>query len=373
VPSLHAIAGELQADTLTAQQTLGLYAAGVSVAILLCGVLSDALGRRPVTLASLLLFAAASAWAALAPNIGLLIAARVAQGFCAGAGGVIAFAIVQDTFPSAAAQRTIAVIFMLGCVEQIAAPILGGWLQATLGWRPVFWFLALYGCVLLALGLRVLDESLPAARRVPLRWKNMASNYLRCLSHLPFMLMAASIGLGFGGFALYTGAASSYVLNILGLSETDFGWLFTPLAAGMALGSAAAGRCAQTPVKRLARIGFACMTGAALLSIAYTAWFTPAVPAATLPLLLYTFGLALTLPGMMVTLLSVFPEMRGMAASMQGFVQVMAFALFSGLLAPLVMDSAQALAWTHLGLTFAGALVWERGLRILRAQVRQND
>jgi DHA1 family bicyclomycin/chloramphenicol resistance-like MFS transporter len=364
VPSLHAVIGEFRADPLTAQQSLGLYAAGVSVAILVCGALSDSLGRRPVTLAALALFAAASAGAALAPGIGALIAARLLQGLCAGAVGVIAFAIVQGRFASAQAQRAIAVIFLLGTIEQIAAPVLGGWLQTTWGWRSVFWCLAAFGVALLALGWRVIDESLPAADRVPLRWRDISANYLRCLRHLPFMLMAGALGLSFGGFALYTGAASSYVLDILHLSETDFGWLFIPLALGMALGSLLAERLAQgVPARRLARIGFALMFAAALIGIGYAAWFTPAVPYATLPLFLYASGLGLVVPGMMVTILSIFPTMRGLAASMQGFVQVMLFAVFSGLLAPLVYDSAQALAWTHLGLLVAGALAWEAGWR----------
>jgi DHA1 family bicyclomycin/chloramphenicol resistance-like MFS transporter len=366
VPSLRAITDEFQADPLTAQQTLGLFAAGVSVAILLCGALSDALGRRPLTLAALALFIATSAVAALAPGLGVLIVARLLQGICAGAAGVIAFAVVQGTFAPTQAQRVIATLFMLGCVEQIAAPVLGGWLQTTLGWRSVFWFLAAFGSLLLALGWRSLDETLPAADRVPLRLGSMAGNYLRCARHLPFMLMAGALGLGMGGFALYTGAASAYVLNILQLSETDFAWVFVPLALGMALGSWVAGRCAhRVPVKRLVRIGFAVMAAAALASIGYTAWWTPAVPYATLPLLLYAFGIALATPGMMVTILSTFPRMRGLAASMQGFVQVLLFALIAGWLAPLLFHSAQALAWAHLGLLMAGALAWEAGWRRL--------
>jgi DHA1 family bicyclomycin/chloramphenicol resistance-like MFS transporter len=367
VPSLHAVIAEFEADPLTAQQTLGLFAAGASVAILFCGALSDALGRRPVTLFFVALFAAMCVWAALAPTLGLLIAARLMQGICTGAVGVIAFAIVQGKFESAQAQRVIAVIFLLGCAEQIAAPVIGGWLQAALGWRSVFWCLAAFGVLLLLLAWRVLDETLPIGERVPLRWNALAANYLRCLRHLPFMLMACALGLGFGGFALYTGAASSYVMDILHLSETDFGWLFTPLALGMAFGSLAAGYFARRlPVKHLTRIGFAVALAAALAGVGYAAWFAPAVPWATLPLLLYTFGLAVAVPGMMVTILSIFPGMRGLAASMQGFVQVMLFALVSGLLAPLVFDSAQALAATHLGLLAAGALAWEAGWRRLQ-------
>ncbi|MDR2196091.1 MAG: multidrug effflux MFS transporter [Gallionellaceae bacterium] len=365
VPSLHAVTGEFQADPLAAQQTLSVFALGVSLAILFCGTLSDSLGRRRVTLVALVVFALTSAAAALAPDLNALIVLRLLQGICAGAGGVIAFATVQGKFAPADAQRMIATLFILGSVEQIIAPVLGGWLQTTLGWRSTFWFLAAFGCLLLAMSLRALDETLPAADRVPLRLRPIAANYLTCLCHLPFMLMAVALGLGMGGFALYTGAASPYILEILRLSETDFGWLFTPLALGMAAGSFAANRYAhKATANRLTRIGFALTIVAALISIGYTAWFTLAIPYATLPLFLYAFGIALATPGMMVTMLSLFPRMRGLAASMQGFVQVMLFALIAGLLAPLLFHSAQALAWTHLALLVAGLVAWEAGIRI---------
>jgi len=68
------------------------------------------------------------------------------------------------------------------------------------------------------------------------------------------------------------------------------------------------------------------------------------VPWAVLPLMVYTFGLAVAMPAIQVGALALFPENRGLASSMLAFIQMMSFALISGLVAPLLFGSAFKLA-----------------------------
>jgi DHA1 family bicyclomycin/chloramphenicol resistance-like MFS transporter len=68
------------------------------------------------------------------------------------------------------------------------------------------------------------------------------------------------------------------------------------------------------------------------------------VPWAVLPLMVYTFGLAVAMPAIQVAALGLFPDNRGLASSMLAFIQMMAFALVSGLVAPLLFGSAFRLA-----------------------------
>ncbi|WP_124080127.1 multidrug effflux MFS transporter [Pigmentiphaga humi] len=362
LPSFHAIGASLQASPLAVQQTLSFYMAGMSVMMLFYGTLSDSLGRRPVMLVSLLLFTLTSALAALATSIEMLIAVRVLQGLCGGAGMVIARAMVQDRFRGSEAQRMMAMITMVFGVAPALAPVIGGWLQAALGWRSVFWFLALFGAALWAVSRKVLGETLPAEQRTPFRLRPIAANYLRAARSRRFMLMAGGVAMVFSGLPLYVGSASAYVMTILGKPETAFGWLFIPMVGGMMLGSAVASRLAhRVPAERMIRVGFCVMGAGVLISACYTSLFAVRVPYAVLPFMLYTFGLSLASPGMTVIVLSVFPQMRGLAASMQGFIQMMLFALISGLLAPLVFGTAQGLAWTHLAGLAIGMALWKTG------------
>jgi len=216
-----------------------------------------------------------------------------------------------------------------------------------------------------------LRETLPPAGRTPFDLRSIAANYRRSMASPRFMLMSAGIGLAFCGLPLYVGSAAAYIMDILHLPETAFAWLFVPMVGGLMLGSAMASRYAhRIPAERMVRLGFLVMGFGVVLSVIYTSLFTAAVPYAVLPFVFYTFGLSLASPSMTVIALSIFPEMRGLAASMQGFIQMALFALVSGLVAPMVFGSAAGLAWTHALLLAAGLGFWEAGGRARAAGPR---
>ncbi|MDO4682948.1 MAG: multidrug effflux MFS transporter [Lautropia sp.] len=359
LPSFQAIAQRFEASPVLVQQTLSVYIGAMAITVLFAGTLSDSLGRRPLVLGAVLLFAAASVLGMMAGDIQTLIVARALQGVAAGMTTVLSRTIVQDLFSGAEAQRVMAMITMVFSIAPSVAPVVGGWLQTTFDWQAVFAMLALYGISLWALCHRGVQESLPAGQRVPLKPGRILNNYGMVLRHGPFMLMVLSIGLVFTGIALHVSSASAYVLGILGLTETDFAWLFIPMTTGILLGSSMARRFARrVPAERLTRAGLGVMLTACALNVLYTQSFVPALPFAVLPLGIYTFGMSLALPGMTVAALSNFPGMRGVAASMQSFVQMGLFSLVSAFVAPRVFHSAQALAWAHLAGLLAGILLW---------------
>src|SRR5690606_2781124 len=80
------------------KMTLSLYFAGFAFSQLICGPLSDGLGRKPVTFAFMAIYAAASFIALLAPSVEMLIFARFLQGFGAAVGVAVSRALVRDLF-----------------------------------------------------------------------------------------------------------------------------------------------------------------------------------------------------------------------------------------------------------------------------------
>jgi DHA1 family bicyclomycin/chloramphenicol resistance-like MFS transporter len=246
LPSFPAIAAEFGATPIAIQQTLSLFLFCFAFMMLFYGTLSDTLGRRPVILCSLVAYIIASIGGALAGSLGFLLACRVLQGLSSGAGSVVGRAIVQDRFDGADAQKILGHIMMVFGLAPALAPILGGWMQVSLGWRSIFWFLALFGVVMLFAVWRWLPESLPQQKRHPFEVRLIAANYLKVLRNRRFLLLSAALGVAFGGFALYIGSAAYFVMNILHLPETAFGWLFIPLVAGMVVGSALSGKLART-------------------------------------------------------------------------------------------------------------------------------
>jgi len=359
LPSIPAIGQEFQVGPLAVQQTLSLFLFAFAFMMLFYGMISDSFGRRRVLLAALSVYTIASIGAAFAPTFGFLLGCRVFQGLSAGAGSVLSAAIVQDRFSGAQAQKMMSHIMMVFGLAPAIAPVLGGYLHMAFGWRSTFVFLFIFGLAMILLVYRTLPESLPVEKRHAFHPGTIAKNYLMVLKRGKFVLLALTLGMAFGGLSLYIGSAANFVMGILGKSETGFAWLFIPLIGGMVIGSALSGKFAArySPVT-MVKAGFALMGSAGAVSVAYNSMFAAETPWAVLPLAVYTFGLAIAMPAIQVKALSLFPDNRGLAASMQGFIQMMSFALVSGFLAPVLFDSALKLAYGLAGTLAVSYLFW---------------
>ncbi len=136
--ALPAIGRDLHASLEGLQWIVTGYTLALAALILLGGALGDRYGRRKVFLIGVVWFATASLLCALAPSIGLLIAARVLQGI----GGALltpgSLAIIQASFDPDDRARAVGAWSGLGGVASAAGPFVGGWLIQGPGWRWVF-------------------------------------------------------------------------------------------------------------------------------------------------------------------------------------------------------------------------------------------
>lgn len=369
LPSMPAIGAEFAVGPVAVQQTLSVFLFTFAFMMLFYGTLSDSFGRRPVILAALLVYTLASIGAAWAPSFGWLLVFRALQGLSAGAGSVIGQAIVQDRFSGPQAQRMMSHIMMVFGLAPAIAPILGGWLHVTFGWRSSFVFLAVFGAAMILLVMKMLPESLPVDKRQAFHPGAIGRNYLMVLRNPQFVFLALSVGLAFSGLSLYIGSASNFVMEILGLPETAFAWMFIPLVGGMVVGSAWGGKRAHasTPAGMM-WTGYAVMALGVALNVGYHSFAPASVPWSVLPLFVYTFGLAVAMPAVQLTAMGLFPRNRGLASSMVGFIQMMAFALVSGLVAPLLFESALKLALGVAGGLALSFGTWRLSVRTAVAQ-----
>ncbi len=345
LPSMPAIGREFNVGPVAVQQTLSIFLFAFAFMMLFYGTLSDSFGRRPVIMVALVVYTLSSIGAALAPSFGWLLVCRALQGLSAGSGSVIGAAIVQDRFSGPQAQKMMSHIMMVFGLAPAIAPVLGGWLHVHFGWRSTFWFLAGFGALMVVLAWRALPESLPKEKRHAFHPGAIAANYLMVLRNPRFVLLSLAVGMAFGGLSLYIGSAANFVMEILHLPETAFGWMFIPLISGMILGSAWGGKfAAKIAPKRMKWIGFAIMALGACGGVVYNLLFVAEVPWAVLPLMVFTFGLAAAMPPIQMSAFELFPEHRGLTSSMLAFIQMLSFAIVSGVVAPLLFDSALNLA-----------------------------
>ena len=165
LPAFPAIGREFGASSIALQQTLSAYLFAFAFMMLWHGALSDALGRRPIILGSLGIYALATLGCAIAGNIESLWLFRALQGLSAGAGVVVGRAIVRDRFHGPDAQQVMSQITLLFGVAPAIAPVLGGVILNALGWRAMFWMLLALVLGLLAWAVKSLPETLPVSRR----------------------------------------------------------------------------------------------------------------------------------------------------------------------------------------------------------------
>lgn len=345
MPSFAQMKAVFDVTDIELQITLSLYFAAFAFMSLWHGALSDSLGRRPVVIAGLAAFALASLGAACATRIEQVYACRVLQGLSTGAGIVVGRAVIRDLYSGAAAQRLYALVVTLYALAPAIGPVLGGWLQVRLGWWANFSLLAAMGLILLVLVVLYLPETLPPGKRQPFSGKALLEGYRQVLSNGPFMFWAMTFALMFAGFFIYVLSAPVFLARHLGLNETDFIWLFGPATAGMMLGSHLSGRFAQRwSSKRYLATGFAIMLSASLWNLLVCSW-TPKAFGWYLPyLFIYTFGMALAQPTIVLAGLDCVLERRGLGSSLQLFVQTGLNAILAAVVAPLFWETPLQLA-----------------------------
>ena len=367
MPSFPSIGRTFGATPLQMQQTLSAYLIPYAGMMLFHGALADSFGRRPVILAGLVIFALASVGCALSQSLPQMLVFRALQGMSAGTGMVAGRAMIRDLYAGHQAQRVMSMVTMIFGLAPAVAPILGGWLEVGFGWRSIFVFLTLFAVLLYASCFASLQESLAASARQPFSPRPLMLSYLKLLGSPRFGLLSSAIAFNFAGFFLYIASAPAVIYQLLGLDANQFAWLFVPGIAGVVCGAFWSGRLAgKLSPHRTVRCGYYVMFGAALFNLAYHALWPPALPWTVLPVMAYTIGMALAMPSITLLVLDLFPQNRGLAASLQGAQHSFFAGLTAGLLSPQVSGTGLGLAGGMSALIACGFACWFAYTRVTR-------
>jgi DHA1 family bicyclomycin/chloramphenicol resistance-like MFS transporter len=359
LPAFSGIQASLNASNLEIQQTLSAYLFAFGLMFLFHGALSDSFGRRPVILAALAVYTLASIGAALSANIHALIVWRVVQGLSVGAGMVVGRAMIRDLYGSEDAQRLMSMVTLFFGLAPAVAPVIGGWLFQSLGWRSIFWFLAIVGTILVVAGWIRLPETLREDHRQPFHPMALLKGYEEVGIHRRFLLLSLVVGFNFNAFFLYIVSAPVFLGEHLHLGPGQYAWLFLPMIIGIMTGSQLSGRAAgkYAPTQTVGR-AYGFMFTAALANLVYALLLPPSLPWAVLPIMIYGVGFAMAMPSVTLITLDLFPTRRGMAASLQGFVSGMVNVVTAGVISPAISHDTRLLAIGMVLLMVAGLASW---------------
>ena len=207
----------------------------LTVSSLVFGPVSDRFGRKPVLVGSLVLYTVASVLCAMAPSIGTLIAARLAQALGAGALMAVSMALVKDCFVEERREQMIAIIQVLAVVGPVVAPLIGGFLLNFFTWRASFVALAVFGAICLALGLPF-EESLYEDERIEGGVVSTLSGLVKVGRNPAFTVLLVVMALFNVAFCAYLAVGSYVYIDFFGTTPQEYTYFFAVTAAFTALG-----------------------------------------------------------------------------------------------------------------------------------------
>ncbi|ORA03460.1 Bcr/CflA family drug resistance efflux transporter [Mycolicibacterium bacteremicum] len=322
LPALPRIAGDLTVSSSVVQLTLTGTLAGLAVGQLVIGPLSDSLGRRVPLMAGIVLHMVASLICLFAPNIAVLGAGRVLQGFGAAAAAVVAVAVVGDLYVDSAAATVMSRLILVLGVAPVIAPSLGAAVLLHASWHWVFAVLVVLAGGLFLLAALALPETLPVSHRRPLRVRGIAATYGSLLRDLRFVTLVAVAGLSMAGLFGYIAAAPFVLQGDYGLNQQTFALIF---AAGaiMLIGSTQSNvvllrRFAPQQIM-VAALGVSVVAGIAFVALAVTA--VAGLAGFLVPVLVILGAMGLVLPNAPAVALSRHSEAAGTSAALLGAAQ----------------------------------------------------
>ncbi len=321
VPALTVAGHDLHVDAATIRMTISVYIFGLAVGQLVYGPLSDVFGRRPTLLAGLALYTAGGLVATLAPNVGVLIAARLVQAAGGCAGLLLGRAIVRDTAESNDAVRRLALMSLMTMVGPGLAPLVGSLLAGSLGWRAIFVVLTALGVLNFVVSWRLLPETGTPGGRISAA--SVARDYRALLGSPRFLGFAFGGGCATTSFYGFIAAAPFIFINELHRPLHEVGLYLGLLSVGVSLGNILASRLVgRFSIQRLLVAGNLVSLAAAVVLLAAFLALRPGAFVTEALMIVYCVGAGLCSPAVSTLSISVDPRLIGSAAGLYGFMQM---------------------------------------------------
>lgn len=345
LPALGVISDELGAsDPNHRQLIVGIFLLGAGLGALVPGTLSDRFGRRPVVLASLIIFVVTALGCVFVRDFESLVALRFLQGLGCSGLAVLPPAIIRDRMEGdrmARLQSLISVVFM---VVPMLAPTLGQAVLLVAGWRSIFTVIALLGIVMTVWTMLRLPESLHPEYRQTIKPSSIAANMGRVLT------TRAAIGYVVGS-ALIMSAMWGFINSCQQLLAEHFGaGQSFPLVFGvLALTMSIANFCNSRIVERFGarRVSHtALLAYIAISTLQVLAAFAPHQPMWQFVLLMGSNMCLMGFIGANFSAISLqpFAQIAGAAASVQTFIRMVMAATLGALIGQAYDGSARPLA-----------------------------
>ncbi|RZR08886.1 multidrug transporter EmrD [Vibrio vulnificus] len=319
VPSIGHMASEFLVSPAALQAVMACYLIPYGLSQFVYGPLSDRLGRKPIIIAGLLIYIAGTMLSLFAHEYTWFLVGSFVQGLGIGCGGAMSRTLTRDCFEGAELHRANSLISMCVIFSPLMAPVLGGVLTETFGWRSSYLFLALFAIAVIITMMTNMMETLPKEKR---KHESVARSYHYVLSNKRFQGYLLCLVATFAGVAVFEAAAGVLLGGVLGLPATIVSILFVLPIPGYLIGAGLSSYIAQRrSQKRALNVGLvAILIGAAVVLIPGLFGQTTAltlVGGATI----YFLGAGILFPAATTGALAPFPYHAGTGGAILGGMQ----------------------------------------------------
>ncbi len=226
LPSFPAMTGYFNVDEGRIQMTLNSYIFGFAIGQLFYGPMADSLGRKPVILGGVIVFALASAACAVAESIDTFIWLRFLHGFAAAAASVVINALMRDMFTKDEFSRSMSFVVLVMTIAPLMAPIMGGEMMRWFSWHAIFWSIALAAVIAVVLVSLFIRETLPVEKRQKFHIGTTLRQFATLFRARQVLFYILASSFSFSGMFSFLNAGSFVYIDLNGVSPQYFGYYF---------------------------------------------------------------------------------------------------------------------------------------------------
>lgn len=333
-PVLPHIATAFEVPDATAQLTMSIYFLAFALGVVAWGRMADSRGRRPAMLAGLACYLLGACLALMAPDFGVLLAARFLLAFGASAGSVVVQTVLRDRYQGTQLAGVFSIIGAALSLSPALGPPIGALLAQRFGHVGVFCFLVLTAVGLLVATHRWLAETRPGMGTPAA--PALLSVARRAATDARLWVVACQVA-GFNVilFGYYT--LAPFTLQELGWPGWVFGLTGLAVALGSVLGAWINRRLLRHhPPAQLVRFAVLASVLASLLQVGWVViadgdptWVLGGLVLCQFVMML-AYGCAI--PNLLATALLKYSDVRGTAAALFGLAYYLMIAAGLGLL-----------------------------------------
>ena len=232
LPAIPGMAQNLDTEISTVQNSLSIFLLSFGFGMLFFGPLADKYGRRPLALFGLAGFGLASLGLTLSPSAEAFLFFRFFQGLLGSAATIVIPAMIRDCFGKDTAKG-MSTVTMIMLTAPLVAPLIGSGLLIISDWRAIFFFLTGYSLVVFLFTLWKLPETLSTKPKK--QEPSFLKNYLHIFTTATIYPFLATFLMSSLAFFTYLTSAPFVYITWFGMTEIQFGFIFTTTAASLIL------------------------------------------------------------------------------------------------------------------------------------------